>query len=93
MTPRPTPPRWPGWTHVEQQRRRAGLRRSLTPRAAPWPPRWTPASNDYLGLARHPEVIEAGVARCAPGCRVDRLRLVTGNTELHEEFEAELADS
>ncbi|MFN8071023.1 MAG: 8-amino-7-oxononanoate synthase [Mycobacterium sp.] len=76
---------------VEQQRRRAGLRRSLTPRGAV-AAEVDLASNDYLGLARHPEVIEAGVRALRTwGAGSTGSRLVTGNTELHEEFEAELA--
>ncbi len=77
---------------VEQQRRRAGLRRSLTPRPAIGG-EVDLASNDYLGLARHPEVIEAGVRALRTwGAGSTGSRLVTGNTELHEEFESELAD-
>lgn len=76
---------------VEQQRRRAGLRRSLTPRPAV-AAEVDLASNDYLGLARHPEVIEAGVQALRTwGAGSTGSRLVTGNTELHEKFEAELA--
>jgi 8-amino-7-oxononanoate synthase len=77
---------------VEDQRRRAGLRRALRPR----PPVATEvdlASNDYLGLSRHPEVIEAGVRALRTwGAGSTGSRLVTGNTELHEEFERALAD-
>ncbi|OBK27162.1 8-amino-7-oxononanoate synthase [Mycobacterium asiaticum] len=77
---------------VEEQRRAAGLRRSLRPR----PPVSTEldlASNDYLGLSQHPEVIEGGVqALRIWGAGSTGSRLVTGNTDLHEEFEAELAD-
>lgn len=77
---------------VEQQRRRAGLRRSLTPRPAVGG-EVDLASNDYLGLARHPEVIEAGVAALRTwGAGSTGSRLVTGNTELHEQLEAELAE-
>ena len=77
---------------VEQQRRAAGLRRSLRPR----PPVSTEldlASNDYLGLAQHPDVIEGGVQALRTwGAGATGSRLVTGDTELHEEFESELAD-
>jgi 8-amino-7-oxononanoate synthase len=51
-----------GW--IDEQaaaRRRAGLVRSLRPRPAE-SPLLDLASNDYLGLARHPEVTE-GAAR------------------------------
>ena len=51
------------------------------------------ASNDYLGLSQHPEVIEGGVAALRTwGSGSTGSRLVTGNTELHEEFESALAD-
>src|ERR1700761_2291609 len=77
---------------VEQQRRAAGLRRSLRPR----PPVATEldlASNDYLGLAQHPDVIEGGVQALRTwGAGATGSRLVTGDTELHEAFERELAE-
>lgn len=76
---------------VELQRREAGLRRSLRPR----PPVGTEldlASNDYLGLSQHPEVIEGGVAALRMwGAGATGSRLVTGDTELHQQFESELA--
>lgn len=76
---------------VELQRREAGLRRSLRPR----PPVGTEldlASNDYLGLSQHPDVIEGGVAALRMwGAGATGSRLVTGDTELHQQFEAELA--
>ncbi|MBX9980154.1 MAG: 8-amino-7-oxononanoate synthase [Mycobacterium gordonae] len=77
---------------VETQRRKAGLRRCLRPR----PPVSTEldlASNDYLGLSQHPAVIEGGVqALRVWGAGATGSRLVTGDTELHAQFEAELAD-
>jgi 8-amino-7-oxononanoate synthase len=77
---------------VEEQRRQAGLRRALRPR----PPVATEldlASNDYLGLSQHPDVIEGGVdALRTWGAGATGSRLVTGNTLLHEEFESELAE-
>lgn len=77
---------------VEQQRRQAGLRRALRTRPAV-APEVDLASNDYLGLSRHPEVIEAGVRALRTwGAGSTGSRLVTGNTELHEEFERALAD-
>jgi 8-amino-7-oxononanoate synthase len=77
---------------VEQQRRAAGLRRSLRPRAAVGA-ELDLASNDYLGLARHPDVIEGGVEALRTwGAGSTGSRLVTGNTELHEDFESALAD-
>ena len=51
------------------------------------------ASNDYLGLSQHPDVIDGGVAALRTwGAGSSGSRLVTGNTELHEGFEAALAD-
>jgi 8-amino-7-oxononanoate synthase len=70
----------------------AGLRRNLRPRAADADV-LDLASNDYLGLARHPRLVEAA-ARAARewGAGSTGSRLVTGTTALHAELEAELAD-
>jgi len=77
---------------VEQQRREAGLRRSLRTRPAV-ATELDLASNDYLGLSQHPAVIDGGVAALRTwGAGSTGSRLVTGNTELHEEFESALAD-
>jgi 8-amino-7-oxononanoate synthase len=77
---------------VEQQRRQAGLRRSLRPRPAV-ATELDLASNDYLGLSQHPDVIEGGVAALRIwGAGATGSRLVTGDTELHQQCEAELAD-
>ncbi|MGV0792253.1 8-amino-7-oxononanoate synthase [Mycolicibacterium sp. XJ1819] len=77
---------------VEQQRRAAGLRRTLRARP-PVGAELDLASNDYLGLSQHPEVIDAGVAALRTwGAGSTGSRLVTGNTELHEGFERALAD-
>ncbi|WP_322861060.1 8-amino-7-oxononanoate synthase [Mycobacterium europaeum] len=77
---------------VERQRREAGLRRSLRPRPAV-ATELDLASNDYLGLSQHPDVIEGGVAALRMwGAGATGSRLVTGDTELHQQFEAELAD-
>lgn len=77
---------------VEQQRRQAGLRRSLRPRPAV-ATELDLASNDYLGLSQHPAVIDGGVAALRTwGAGSTGSRLVTGNTELHEEFETALAE-
>jgi len=77
---------------VERQRRAAGLRRSLRPRPAV-ATELDLASNDYLGLAQHPDVIEGGVRALRTwGAGATGSRLVTGDTELHQEFESELAD-
>ncbi|MCM3297694.1 8-amino-7-oxononanoate synthase [Streptomyces pseudogriseolus] len=81
-----------GWIDEQAElRRRAGLVRTLRPRPA-GTPLLDLASNDYLGLARHPEVTE-GAARAARtwGGGATGSRLVTGTTELHAELERELA--
>lgn len=76
---------------VEERRRAQGLRRTLRVR----PPVGTEldlASNDYLGLSQHPAVLEGGVEALRTwGAGAGGSRLVTGNTELHEEFETALA--
>ncbi|MFF4054303.1 8-amino-7-oxononanoate synthase [Streptomyces sp. NPDC001668] len=82
-----------GW--IDEQaaaRREAGLVRTLRPRPAD-SPLLDLASNDYLGLARHPEVV-AGAATAARtwGGGATGSRLVTGTTELHTELERELAE-
>ncbi|MER5972014.1 8-amino-7-oxononanoate synthase [Streptomyces sp. NPDC002055] len=72
-------------------RHRAGLVRTLRPRPAD-SPLLDLASNDYLGLARHPEVTEAAAAAARRwGAGATGSRLVTGTTELHAELEGELA--
>src|SRR5271167_4063216 len=77
---------------VERERRQAGLRRSLRPRPAD-AVELDLASNDYLGLSQHPDVIDGGVAALRVwGAGATGSRLVTGDTELHQEFESELAE-
>lgn len=77
---------------AESRRRAAGLSRSLRPRAAVGT-EVDLASNDYLGLSQHPDVIDAGVhALRVWGAGATGSRLVTGDTELHQQFESELAD-
>lgn len=76
---------------VEQQRRTAGLRRSLRVRSAT-ADGLDLASNDYLGLSADPRVVDGGVAALRTwGAGSTGSRLVTGNTELHEGFERALA--
>jgi 8-amino-7-oxononanoate synthase len=75
-----------------QQRRQAGLRRELRPRPAV-ATELDLASNDYLGLSQHPDVIEGGVdALRTWGAGATGSRLVTGNTQLHEDLEGSLAE-
>ncbi len=77
---------------VERQRRGARLRRSLRTRS-PVGAEIDLASNDYLGLSQHPEVIDGGVQALRTwGAGSTGSRLVTGNTELHEELEDALAE-
>src|SRR3954463_12770128 len=73
------------------QRRDAGLHRLLRARP-PVGAEVDLASNDYLGLSQHPAVINGGVEAVRTwGAGSTGSRLVTGNTELHEELEGEIA--
>jgi 8-amino-7-oxononanoate synthase len=80
------------WTWLEQARvdvRARGLVRTLDTGA---PGLLDLASNDYLGLARHPAVVAGAVAAAqAYGAGSTGSRLVTGTTELHLQLEAALA--
>jgi 8-amino-7-oxononanoate synthase len=77
---------------VERARRGAGLRRTLRARS-PVGAEVDLASNDYLGLSQQPAVIDGGVQALRTwGAGSTGSRLVTGNTELHEEFEHALAE-
>lgn len=94
----PAPPSAPGddpftWTAAARRaRQRAGLVRELRPRTA-GSPLLDLAGNDYLGLARHPEVTGAAAdAAHRWGAGSTGSRLVTGSTALHAELEAELAE-
>lgn len=70
----------------------AGLRRALRPRT-PEAASIDLASNDYLGLVRHPEVVEGSIASVRTwGTGSTGSRLVTGTTLEHELLEAELAE-
>ncbi|MFG3132211.1 8-amino-7-oxononanoate synthase [Streptomyces tendae] len=82
-----------GWIEEQDRaRREAGLVRVLRPRPAA-SPLLDLASNDYLGLARHPEVVEGAAAAARTwGGGATGSRLVTGTTALHAELERELAD-
>ncbi|MYW63563.1 aminotransferase class I/II-fold pyridoxal phosphate-dependent enzyme [Streptomyces sp. SID8379] len=89
----PAPAQAFGWLGEQRRAREAaGLVRTLRPRPAD-SPLLDLASNDYLGLARHPEVV-AGAAEAARrwGGGATGSRLVTGTTELHTELERELAE-
>ena len=57
------------------------------------PPLLDLASNDYLGLSRHPEVIEAASeALRSDGVGAGASRLVTGSRPRHTHLEADLAE-
>jgi 8-amino-7-oxononanoate synthase len=75
-----------------QQREDAGLTRHLVPRH-PSERFIDLAGNDYLGLARHPRVVEGAVAAAREyGAGAGASRLVTGTLRLHEELEEALAE-
>ncbi|GGX78202.1 8-amino-7-oxononanoate synthase [Streptomyces minutiscleroticus] len=80
------------WLDEEARRRhRDGLVRTLRPRPAA-SDLLDLAGNDYLGLARHPEVTSAAAAAAREwGGGATGSRLVTGSTRLHAELEGELA--
>jgi 8-amino-7-oxononanoate synthase len=81
-----------GWLDDRaEQRRHEGLRRAVRPREA-GAALVDFASNDYLGLARHPDVVAGAVdAARAWGAGSTGSRLVTGSTRLHAELEQRLA--
>ncbi|PVE13013.1 8-amino-7-oxononanoate synthase [Streptomyces scopuliridis] len=80
------------WTDDEARRReRSGLVRTLRPRPAE-SGLLDLASNDYLGLTRHPAVTGAAAEAARRwGAGATGSRLVTGSTELHADLERELA--
>jgi len=74
----PSPLAW--LDDVAEQRTAAGLRRTLRTRAAVGT-EVDLASNDYLGLSQHPDVIDGGVEALRTwGGGSTGSRLVTGNT-------------
>lgn len=76
---------------AERRREEAGLVRTLRPRPAD-SPLLDLASNDYLGLSRHPETVRGACAAAERwGAGATGSRLVTGTTELHTTLERELA--
>lgn len=80
---------WGRLAQARTARREAGLVRRLRP----LPPGVLDlASNDYLGLSRHPDVLAAAAAALtAHGAGSTGSRLVTGTTVLHEQLESALA--
>ncbi|TMQ90901.1 8-amino-7-oxononanoate synthase [Actinomadura soli] len=74
------------------RREDAGLRRTLRPRPSGAGGLVDLASNDYLGLAGDPRLVEGAVAAArAWGTGSTGSRLVTGTTELHAELDRRLA--
>lgn len=74
-----------------EHRRTQGLQRTLRARTAD-SVRVDIASNDYLGLATDPEVVEAGVEALRTwGAGATGSRLVSGHTVLHAELESALS--
>ncbi|MDI9931648.1 8-amino-7-oxononanoate synthase [Rhodococcus sp. IEGM 1354] len=73
-------------------RRAAGLERVVHARS-PEDSSLDLASNDYLGLSRHPHVVDAACAATRRwGAGSTGSRLVTGTTTAHEQLEQDLAD-
>ncbi len=73
-------------------RRAAGLHRTLVERPAGPEDVLDLASNDYLGLSRHPDVVAAATAALAGwGVGSTGSRLVTGTTAAHGDLERALA--
>lgn len=81
-----------GWLDERTaERAEVGLRRQLRPRSSR-SAGLNLASNDYLGLVRHPAVIDAAAAALhAWGTGATGSRLVTGTTTEHQALEVELA--
>jgi 8-amino-7-oxononanoate synthase len=75
----------------EDARERAGLTRRLFASDAAGP-MIDLAGNDYLGLSRHPQVVEAAVdAARRYGAGAGASRLVTGTLSVHDDLESRLA--
>ncbi len=88
---------------ADDRRRReaAGLQRALRPVDGPQDAHveidgrrvLSLSSNNYLGLANHPEVVEAAVAATRRyGVGAGASRLISGSMRLHHAFEERLAD-
>ncbi|MDX6738892.1 8-amino-7-oxononanoate synthase [Actinocorallia sp. A-T 12471] len=89
-TDRPDPLR--RLTEATARRDAAGLRRRLRPRTGDFDGLVDLASNDYLGLARDPRLVDGAVSALREfGTGSTGSRLVTGTTLLHDELDARLA--
>jgi len=84
--------RWSDWLHAEAATREsAGLTRTLRARDVD-EAAIDLAGNDYLGLARHPDVRRAAAdAALAWGGGAGASRLVTGTLAVHDQLEVALA--
>jgi len=82
---------WADWVSRQSQAvRAAGQWREV--RDVDGPPPVSFASNDYLGLTRHPAVVAAAAAALERwGTGAGSARLVAGSRPVHSELEAELA--
>ncbi|MFD4368773.1 8-amino-7-oxononanoate synthase [Rhodococcus sp. NPDC058521] len=77
---------------IAEARRDAGVRRELRPRREAGEP-IDLASNDYLGLVRHPDVVAGAIESVRGwGAGATGSRLVTGTTTEHGLLERELAE-
>ncbi|MEO8328768.1 MAG: cytochrome P450, partial [Candidatus Nanopelagicales bacterium] len=77
---------------AQQRRVVSGLDRTITARG-PNPTLLDLASNDYLGLSHHPQVIDAGIAALRTwGAGSTGSRLVTGSLDIHRDLEHSLAE-
>ena len=93
---------WDAWVDAERAAvRAAGRWRALRVLDGPGPRHVTAdgtgvlsfASNDYLGLAAHPDVVAAAAEAAASwGAGAGSSRLVVGSRPVHHQLEAELAE-
>lgn len=92
---------WEAWLERERHRRaEASLERALTVSARPTGPLTQHggcdlinlSSNNYLGLAQHPSLIEAARVGAARGAGAGASRLITGHDAVCELAEARLAE-
>src|SRR5262245_52095660 len=103
QTPTTSPTAMPGDDPFAEDRRRrlaAGLQRALRPIDGPQDTRvivdgravLSLCSNNYLGLANHPEVVEAAVAAARElGVGSGASRLISGSMRSHHDLEQRLA--
>jgi 8-amino-7-oxononanoate synthase len=86
-------PRWTEWAEEEAQVIRAGTQWREVTDFEPGGPIVSFASNDYLGLTRHPTVVGAAhEALDRWGAGAGAARLVVGSRPVHSELERTIAD-